>query len=133
MSLKNSILELYPWIDLDFVQTLVNKSDYGKDLIVKSFRAEKGVEDGKNFSSSTIRLCVNLLPTNNQSDVLRKYFLKVCLQTEEFAKACEECLYYEKEIEVYNEILPAAEELLQSINTPAQLAAKYEVMKLFMI
>lgn len=132
MSLKNTILELYPWIDLDFVQTLVNKSDDGKNLTVESYRAEKGVHDGKNFSSTTIRLFVNLLPTNNQSNTSRKYFLKVCLQTEEFAKACAECLYYEKEIEVYNDIIPATEELLQSINVSAQLAAKYEVMKLLM-
>ncbi len=127
MSLKNSILELYPWIDLNFVQTLVNKSDYDKNLIVTSFRVEKGVHDGKNFSSNAVRLFVNVSnqPADNQSNILRVYFLKICLQTEDFMKACEECLYYEKEIEVYNDIVPAVEELLQSIDVPAGFTAKY--------
>lgn len=129
MSFKKSILELYPWIDLEFVQKLVNKSDYDKNLMVESFRAEKGVRDGKNFSSSTIRLFVNLQQTSNQSNRLKVYFLKVCLRTEDFLKACEECLYFEKEIEVYGKILPAVEELLQSINVPEQFAPKYKTIK----
>lgn len=129
MSLKNTILELYPWIDLDFVQMLVNKSDCGNNFNVKSFQAEKGVQDGKNFSSNTIRLLVNLFEPGNQSNFVRKYFLKVSLQTEDFIKACEECLYYEKEIEVYEKIIPAVENLLRSINEPAQFAAKYKFMK----
>lgn len=124
MSVQNIILELYPWIDLHFVQTLVNKSDFDKNLTVDSFRVEKGVHAGKNFSSNTIRLFVNLLETDNKSNALRVYFLKICLQTEDFAKACEECLYYEKEIEIYNDIIPAAEELLQSIGISAQFAPK---------
>lgn len=124
LSLKKTLSELFPWIDQDFVQTLVNRSDFDKSLTVESFRAEKGVRDGKNFSSNTIRLFVNLPRACNQANRLRVYFLKVRLQTEAFVKACEECLYYEKEIEIYTKIIPAVEELLQSINVPEQFAPK---------
>ncbi|XP_037024113.1 uncharacterized protein LOC119066001 [Bradysia coprophila] len=124
MSSENNIFELHPWIDMEFVQMLVRKSDCDKNLTVTSFRAEKGVHDGKNFSSSAIRLHVNIFPVNDHSIMSRVYFLKVCLQTEDFAKACEECLYYEKEIEVYTEIIPAVERLLHSIEAPARFTAK---------
>lgn len=80
-----------------------------------------------NFSSQTIRLTVNLFDNNNPSNAFtqqRKYFLKICLQTEDFRKACEECFYYEKEAEVYNAIIPTVEELLRSIEEPAQFAPK---------
>lgn len=129
MSLEIAVSELYPWLDLDFVQTLINRSNAEHNFTVASFRAEKGVHDGKNFSSNTIRLFVNLLHADNQSNTSKVYFLKVCLQTEDFAKACEECLYYEKEIEVYDDIMPAAVELLRSINVPAELAAKFVFLK----
>lgn len=117
--------ELYPWINLDFVQRLVNNnSNNDTNFIVTSFRTEKGVHDGSNFSSNAIRLFVNLTQTNDQSNSLRVYFLKICLQTEDFVKACDECFYYEKEIEVYTKIIPAIEELLQSINVPQRITAK---------
>lgn len=45
MSSQRTILELYPWIDLDFVKTLVNKSDSNANLTVESFFAEKGVHE----------------------------------------------------------------------------------------
>ncbi|KAJ6647542.1 Scavenger receptor class B member 1 [Pseudolycoriella hygida] len=108
--------------DLKFVQMVVNKSD--RDRTVESYRVEKGVLDGQNFSSNTIRLFVNLHPTDDRTNVKRNYFLKICLKTEDFLKACEECLYYEKEIEVYSKILPTVEESLRSINEPGQLAPK---------
>lgn len=126
MSLENDILHLNPWIDLDFVQMLVRKSDCDRNSTVTSFRVEKGVDDGKNFSSTAIRLHVNLLlPANDRPNISRVYFLKVSLQTEDFAKVSEECLYYEKEIEVYSKIIPVVEELLQSIDIPSQFTAKY--------
>lgn len=123
MSSKNIILEMHPWIDLDFVQALVNKSNYERNLTVESFHVEKAVNDGKNFCSNTVRLVVDIFQNVN---VLRRvYFLKISLQTEDFVKAAEECFYYEKEIEVYNDIIPAAEELLESIKVPTQFAPKY--------
>lgn len=129
MNSKSAILELYPWIDSEFVKKLLNKSDNDEACTVESFNVEKGARDGQNFSSNTIRLIVNLSQTNNQSNNLsnkrrRVYFLKICLQTEDFLKACEECFYYEKEIEAYNEIIPAVEALLLSIEFPTQLAPR---------
>lgn len=122
---SKAILESHPWINLDFVQKLVNNSN--ENSIVNSFFVEKGVGDGKNFSSHTIRLIVYLVPNNNPSKEIKQqkvYFLKICLQTEEFLKACEESFYYEKESEIYNTIIPAVEKLLKSIELPTQIAPK---------
>lgn len=125
-----NILELYPWIDLNFVNNLITNSECDEDLIIESYQAENAVSEGQNYSSHMIRLIVHL---KNKSDVnqmkmckiKRTYFLKICLQTEEFLKICNECNLYEKEIEAYNRIIPAVEELLNSIQMKTQIAPKY--------
>lgn len=123
--MSQNISELYPWINLDFVRMLVEKSDPNQNLTVQSFRTGKAVDDGSNFSSNAIRLFVDLLRTDDQTNLTRVYFLKICLRTEDFLKACSECLYYEKEIEIYHQILPEVEALLQSINVPSRFTPRY--------
>lgn len=94
-SRSKNILELYPWIDLNFVNDLINKSECNKNVIVESYQAENAVSEGQNYSSHVIRLIVYLHKSDNNQlkmcKIQKTYFLKICLQTEEFLKICDEC------------------------------------------
>lgn len=124
MSAASSSLGSFPWIDAQFVQNLVNKSESGDKWTVASYYNGSLDNEGQNFGSDTIRLIVNLRGRDN-AEVLRKsYFMKICLKSDQFKGVADESLLFEKEIEVYNGILPAAEDLLRSIDVPASLAPR---------
>lgn len=125
MSTDGNSLDSHPWINTQLVQNIVNKSEGSNDWEVKSFHNGNSVDDGQNFSSDTIRLAVDL---NNRSDptktMKKSYFFKICLRSPEFEGVLKENFNFEKEIEIYEKILPAVEELLQSIGVPTQMGPK---------
>lgn len=125
MSTVDKSLDSHPWIDAQLVQHLVNKSEGENNWNVKSFHNGSSVEDGQNFSSDTIRLVVDLQDRCDATKTLRKsYFFKICLKSPEFEGVLKENLNFEKEIEIYTKILPAVEELLESIGVPTQMGPK---------
>lgn len=125
MSTAGNTLESFPWIDTQFVQNLANKSECSDNWEVKSFHAGSSVDDGQNFSSDTIRLVVSLQDRCDPTKTLQKsYFFKMCLKSAQFEGVLKENFNFEKEIEVYSKIIPAVEELLDSIGMPTQVGPK---------
>lgn len=51
MTTPINVFELFPWITSNFVQSLIEKSESNKNIILKSFGAEKCFNDGENFAS----------------------------------------------------------------------------------
>lgn len=123
MSQPEQFLELFPWIDSHFVQKLVNKSKDSR-CEVQSFQISDFDNNGQNFGSRIFRLSVELCLNGTQLEATELYFVKMCLKSKEFDGVMKESLLFEKEIEVYSKILPAAEKLLESIDMPIQFAPK---------
>lgn len=126
----------FPWMNREFVQNLIEKSENRRDVALKSFHGENALfNGGENFSSSMIRLKVifDLCKykeiangeTAHREEKQRVFIIKVALETEKFSTICVESALFEKEIEAYTKILPEAEKLLQSIGLDGQLAPRY--------
>lgn len=115
--------EIFPWIDSPFVQEIVNKSK-GNGFKVQSFEISDFDNNGQNFGSRMFRLTVELRHSDTHLEAKEGYFVKMGLKSEEFDGVMKECLLFEKEIEVYSKVLPAAEKLLESIDMPIQFAPK---------
>lgn len=125
MSSNTISLESFPWITPQFVDDLIRKSEGGDNWDVESFDIGNFENNGQNFSSIIIRLNVNIRERSNQSNLVKKsFFVKMTIKSEDFANASKESLLFEKEIEVYSKILPAVEELLESIGVPTQIGPK---------
>lgn len=126
MSSECDFLKSFPWIDLQFVQNIIDKAESEKNAWeIESFYSGNFENNGQNFSSHMIRLIVNLRYRANHSKVIRKaFFVKICLTTEDFENVLKESLLFEKEIEAYSKILPAVEELLESIGMPTHIGPK---------
>lgn len=125
MSSNTISLESFPWITAQFVDDLISKSESGDNWEVESFNIGNFDNNGQNFSSIIIRLIVNLRDRNIHSNAVKKtFFVKMSINSESFANVSKESLLFEKEIEVYSKILPAVEELLESIGMPTQIGPK---------
>lgn len=123
MSKQINISELFPWITSSFVQDVIEKSEQSRNVVLKSYTAEKCFNDGENFSSYMIGLNV-LYENENHEEKQSDFILKIAIQTEEFAKICEECLLYDREIEAYTKVLPAVEKLYEAVGVSARIAPK---------
>lgn len=123
MSAENNIVTLFPWITSSFVQHIIARSEQRKDVTLKSFSVRKCFESGENFASYMVGLEVFI---DNGSDVSdkRDFLIKIAIPTDEFSRMCEECLYYEKEIETYTKILPAIDGALNSAGVSADIAPR---------
>lgn len=118
-------LKSFPWVDTSFVQNLIDESGNGENWVIESFHNGSLDNHGQNFGSDTIQLIVKLRGRSDKTKVTQKsFFMKVSLQSEQFKGVSDESLLFEKEIEVYSKILPAAEELLKAIDMPTSLAPK---------
>lgn len=126
MSTHNNVLELFPWITSNFVQSLIENSEANKNVILESFNAQKCFNDGENFSSYMIglRVVFNNKNENEGNEYQRDFLLKIAIQTKDYIQICEECLIYEREIEAYTKILPAVDKLLESVGVSGQIAPR---------
>lgn len=122
MSSQSNIMELFPWIKSDFVQNVIEKSEPNKNIILKSFNAQKCFNDGENFSSYIIGL--NVVYENEGHEKKRDFLLKIAIQTDEYIRISEECLICEREIEANIKVLPAVEELLNSVGVSGRIGPR---------
>lgn len=124
MSAENNIATLFPWITSSFVQQLIVRSEHREDVTVKSYSAKKCFESGENFASYMVGVEVFIDNGSNMSEAKRDFLIKIAIPTEEFSRMCEECLYYEKEIEAYTKVLPAIDSALNSVKESASIAPR---------
>lgn len=124
MSATRNIFDSFPWINLSFVQTVIENSEQSKQVALKSFTANKCFEGGESFSSTMIALTV-VYDDGNGNEKKSDFLVKIALQTKEYIELCKESLIYEKEIETYTKILPAIERALAAKGVCGQIAPRY--------
>lgn len=124
MSAANNITTLFPWITSSFVQHLIVRSEQRKGVTVKSYIVKKCFESGENFASCMVGLEVLVDNGSDGSEDKRDFLIKIAIPTEEFSRLCEECLYYEKEIEAYTKILPAIDSALNFVEESDDIAPR---------
>lgn len=113
---EQNVLKLFPWITPEFVQHLIENSEFTKDLILKSFEPVFAFKSGENFSSQMIALAVHFCDQMDGVEKRRDFIMKIAIQTPEIDIIFKECHHYEREIEMYTKILPALEKRFRCIS-----------------
>lgn len=124
MSESSDILQLFPWITSGFIEKLLEKSEDAPNVALKSFSATRAFNKGEGFSSYMFSLRV-VFDNGADGEKQRNFLMKIAIQTDEYAKICEECLIYEREIEAYTKVLPALERSFEKLGIPGQIAPRY--------
>lgn len=118
-------LENFPWLTVDFCDSLIIKTDRGPDCVIDSFEMRRVENIGEHSPSSVVRLIITIREHENLDVFEEKTFLvKMASENIQFGDDSSEGFLYENEIEMYDNILPAVEKLLKSIKVPSQIAPK---------
>lgn len=121
---EQSIFELFPWMNADFVKKVVENYERSENVSLKSFDAKSAFKSGENFSIHMITLAVNFTDKNKDLEKQKEFLMKIAIQTEGYAHVCNECHIYEREIEAYMKILPAIGKCFDSIGETFQIAPR---------
>lgn len=124
---EQSVLKLFPWITSDFVQAIIENSEQTKNVALKSFDAQLAFKSGESFSSQMVTLAVVFGDKSEDGERRKDFLMKIAIQTEDFAKVCEECHIYEREIEAYTRVLPVVEKCFDSIGITGRIAPRYTI------
>lgn len=125
---EQTVFDLFPWITQDFVQSVIEKSESNKCVVIKSFNASLAFKNGECFCSDMVALTVvfNHNDSNeNEGDERQKNFLiKIAIPTEDMAKISEECHFFEREAEAYTNVVPAIEKCFHSVGIFDEIAPR---------
>lgn len=115
-----------PWINKFLFKELIEKDHSNKSVFVERYSLEPAVSAGENSASEVIRAKV-IYSIDTTSKRKINFVIKIQKSCDDSFKQKELFL---REIAVYQNILPRAEELLRSINDETKLAPKYEPVDL---
>lgn len=126
---EQTVFELFPWITQDFVQGVIEKTEPNNCIEVKSFNASLAFQNGECFCSDMVSLKVIYIKNSNESEAAEKqkhFLLKIAIPTEEMKKISEECNFFEREAEVYANVLPALGKCFHSVGINDPIAPRYK-------
>lgn len=113
-----------PWINKLLLKQLIEQDHSNKNVVVETYSLESAVSPGENSASEVIRAkVVYSMETVAKREL--NFVIKIRKSCDESFKQNELFL---REIAVYRNILPRAEELLRSINDETKLSPKYELI-----
>lgn len=104
---KNS--ECFNWITKQFISKIVDKDSELKDKAfeINSFNVSNVCEEGENYVSYILKLNVDLSNLDNTSEKYqRSYIIKTMNKDSRFGKFVDLDELFQKEIDVYEHILP---------------------------
>lgn len=121
----------YPWITKEFFQNILKNqfSVHSDDCVtVDNYYLKHALSAGENYASLMIRCLLTYKINNNvqhTSDGGKMNFvIKVPVPIKELREIFDEMKLFEKEIIMYEQVLPAVDELLSSIGDHVKLAPK---------
>lgn len=126
---KTNLNEYYPWLNNEFFHRILSK-DYPNDgVTIEDYQAKPALSYGENYASQMIRVIVHYNVTNNNGNVKKnceqRFVIKALHINEEMARMTKEFKIFDKEIIVYQHVLPAVEKLLLSVGDDTKLSPRY--------
>lgn len=116
----------YPWITKTFFQQILDKefSTFGKATTVKDYNLKHALSIGENYASLMIRAIVTYRINDSECDENMNFVIKVPVPIKELREIFDEMKLFEKEIIMYEQVLPAVEQLLSAVCENVKLAPK---------
>lgn len=112
-----------PWLNKFLFEELIRRDNPNENVIVETYSLMPAIPRGENCASEVIRAKV-IYSTEKTSKKNINFVIKI--QKSGVEESFKQNELFLREIAVYRDILPRAEELLRSINDETRLSAKYE-------
>lgn len=112
-----------PWLDEEFVRSILSKEQDIENSTIESYRCEFASQTGENYSSILYRLKVNL---NLDGTIREKSYIIKCMQSpdSDMGKLLKEFGLFKKEFAMYSKTLTEIENALKNIGSELQIAPK---------
>lgn len=113
-----------PWINKCLFKELIESNNLSKNVTVETYSLEPAVPKGQNCQSEVIRArVIYTIESVSQKEI--NFVIKILKS--DFDVAIKHNEMFLREIAVFREILPRAEQLLRSINDETKISPKYEL------
>lgn len=121
----------YNWINNDLFQRILTKEHERYTVKVLNYDLKLALKPGENYASQMIRARVYFTKQDKNSKGAAgkkceiSFIVKAIIRNEVVQELMEEINVFEKEILIYEHVLPAVEQLLFKIGECGKLAPKY--------
>lgn len=121
---------IYPWISINLFHRILQKEHPTFTVTITNYHLKPALKPGENYASQMIRAKVTFTKQEKNASMKiienceKSFIIKAIIRNEVVQELLEEINVFEKEIIVYEHILPAAEKMLLSFGDCAKLAPK---------
>lgn len=112
----------YPWLSKEFFQKILAKEFSGKQICVDKYTIKAALAHGENYTSQMLRTNVSYKCDGQQCE--KRFIVKAALINKQLKAMLDELRLFEREIIIYQDVLPAVEKLLASVGDHTKLSAK---------
>lgn len=117
----DNIRSQYPWLTEALFERILQRENGNTKIRVQDFAVKSALGKGENYTSQMLRVRVNY---NDRSETKTAAFVVKAPLTNGINDIVAELGLFRKEIENYEKVLPAAQELLRSIGDETVLSGK---------
>lgn len=112
----------YPWLTKEFFQKILCCDNSNSIISVNNYAVKAALAHGENYTSQMLRANVSYECDGKKCE--KRFIVKAALANKELKAMLDELRLFEKEIIIYQEVLPEVEKLLVSIGDHTKLSAK---------
>lgn len=117
--------QYYPWLDNEFFAKIIENENPTETITVTNVHIKPALNHGENYASQMIRATVQYYINNNLDDVQDiRFVIKALVINEAMARMTKEFRVFDREVTVYQHIMPEVERLLVSIGDNTKLSPK---------
>lgn len=129
---SNNILEEYPWITIELLEdALKGKLLSDQSISVQTFDIELALKPGENYGSQILRAYIKYVcsgdgkngagsPQDDESSAVKT--VPVVIKASLGTRLVRSCNVFEKEIFMFNDIIPKVEQLLRAVGIHTKMA-----------
>lgn len=114
----------YEWLNSDFFHRILSVDNENQTIKILDYQVKPALNYGENYASQMIRATVTYL-INGIEERGQRFVIKALVLNEVMANMTKEFKIFDKEIMVYQNILPAVEKLLKLAGDNTKLSPRY--------
>lgn len=125
--MHDKIVKQYPWLSNEFFGTILRKELAKPKLLVTVMYLENALQPGENYGSQIIRAHLRYIhDAVTEKEETLSLIVKAKLVNADGPRVFADLDVFEREITVYQQILPKVEALYRSIGQPTKFAPRQE-------
>lgn len=114
-----------PWINKFLFKEIIRRDNPNENIFVKDYSIELVVPKGNNYASEVIRAKVYY---STEIDLKQQINFVIKVQKTDVVESFKQNELFLREIAVFRDIIPRAEQLLRSINDETKISPRYIIL-----